>query len=57
VDSAVAASVEAVASRHGKGLPLHFKMFKNLNCSNALRFFYFFASSFSVGSFGLLNRT
>lgn len=57
MDSAVAASAEAVASRHGKGLPLHFKMFKNLNCSNALRFFYFFASSFSVGSFGLLNRT
>jgi hypothetical protein len=58
VDSAVLAGLaEAVASHHVKRLSHYLTMLKNLNRSNALRFFYFFASSITHQSFGLLNRT
>ena len=58
MDSAVLAGLaEAVDFRHAKRLLHKLTVLKNLNRSNALRFFIFFASSITHQSFGLLNRT
>ena len=58
MDSAALADLEeAVASHHVKRLSHYLTMLKNLNRSNALRFFYFFASVVTHQSFGLLIRT